>query len=106
LRVHLLAGDGAEELEELGAERIPDVLIVVTRRLRGRCDRRWEVHFPDRRDESNNFDAVGKLKVFLCYRSGSDATDRLAGATASSAAARLYAVLLEVGPVCVARTGV
>lgn len=104
--VDLLAGDGLEELDELGAQGVLDDIVVIGRRLRGGRDGRGQLDLADGRDKSDDLDAESGLQVLLSDSAGSDTTNGLARATASTTAARLDAILFEVRPVGVARAGV
>jgi len=104
--VHFLSGDRVEQLDELRAQRLFNRIIVVAGDLGRRGDGRREVDFADGRDEGDDFDAVSELEVFLGDGTGGDSADRFASGAASTPAASLDAVFLEVGPISVARTRV
>jgi hypothetical protein len=87
-----LAVDVLEELEEGRVRARAGVL------------GRWgeQVDVADGAGESDDLDTVGQLQVFLGDGAGRDTANGLARATPAAAAARLDAVLFEVGPVGVA----
>lgn len=91
-----LAGDGLQQLEEVGVRR--------GRRVLG--GGREQVLLADAAHEGDNLDAVGQLEVFLGDGAGGDAADGLAGAAPAAARGGLDAVLFEVGPVGVGGAGV
>ena len=102
--INLLAGDGLEEVQELWAQSILNGIVILG--FGWRRDRRGELDLADRRDERDDLDAVDSLEVLLGDSTSSDTADGLACAAASTTAARLDAVLLEISPVGVAGTGV
>ena len=104
--IDLLAGDGLEELDKLWAQSILDSVVVLRRGLGWRSDRRGELDLANGRDKGNDLDAVDSLQVLLGDGAGGNTADGLASAAASTTAARLDAVLLEVSPVGMAGTGV
>jgi hypothetical protein len=97
--VDLGAVDGAEELEELGAERVGGRVLVVGLGRARHDVVLLEVDLADAGDEGDDLDAVGLLEVLLGDRARGDAADGLAGGGAAAAGGGLDAVLLEVGVV-------
>lgn len=90
-----LAVDGVDEGEEGGVRAWARVL----------GGGREEVDVADGAGECDDLDAVSQSQVLLGDGASCNAADGLAGATSSTSAAGLDAVLLEVGPIGVAGPG-
>ena len=70
MSVNLFPGDICKECHKIFRKSIfrDIVFIIVKRRQWWRGDVRWEVNFPDRADESHDFDTISQLEIFFRNR--------------------------------------